>query len=227
MFIMTARWARALGAKADRAVLRQHLIEVTERLLVECGPDELTTRRIAREAGVAGGLLYNHFEDKDELILHGLVARATVLMRQFRDACPTPGTATVEANLERLAIAMFELQRAVLPLIVGLLGNRALLERFLAAVHAPEIGGPNAVLRRVHEYLDEERRLGRLRDGSEDHVAGVLLFAISQLQATVTQLRPADAVDARPELRPFTDFLAAALTNPSPAAPDDEQRSDP
>jgi AcrR family transcriptional regulator len=208
---MAPRRARVLAGEADDRGLREHLIEVTEQLLAEGGFEQLTTRRIARAASVADGVLYNYFADKDELILAALVARASTLLAAFRDACPRAGIDTVEANLGRLAAAMLELQQALLPLLVGLLARRALLVRFLAALHAPELGGPGAVLDGVHAYLEEEGRLGRLSSGSDAHLAGVLLFAITQLQALATHFRGADRAGAD-ELAPFVRFLAGTVT---------------
>src|SRR5262249_52965461 len=190
------------------------------------GLTDLTTRRIAREARVADGVLYNHFANKDALILEALVARTSTLMRAFRDACPPAGAASVEANLDRLAAAMFGLQRALLPLLVGLVGKRPLLERFLAAIHSTDLGGADAILRPVHDYLAAEQRLGRLSSASDAHIVGVLLFAITQLQALVTHFRSPDtgSSDAPEELLPFVHFLADALTNGPQAAPTTDQK---
>ena len=47
---------------------RQNIISATERLFQTHGLARLTTREIAREAGVAEGLIYHHFKDKAELI---------------------------------------------------------------------------------------------------------------------------------------------------------------
>jgi hypothetical protein len=124
---------------------------------------------------------------------------------------------------------MVELQRAVLPLFVGLIGRRPLLERFLAAVHSSAIGGPDAVLHCVHDYLAAEQRRGRLSKGSETHIVGVLLFAITQLQALVTHFRSSEngSSDAAEELAPVVRFLVEALTNAnaSGANHDDEGAS--
>jgi len=211
---MAPRRARVLADEADDRSLREHLIEVTQRLLAASGFEQLTTRRIARAAGVADGVLYNHFANKDDLILAALTARASELVAAFRDACPTAGRGTVEANLTQLAAAMLELQRAVLPLLVGLIGKRKLLERFLASIHTPEVGGPDTVLDCVHAYLADEQRSGRLSAGGDAHVAGIFLFAIAQLQAVVTHFRAADTgtAEAARELQPFVHFLAEALT---------------
>jgi AcrR family transcriptional regulator len=214
---MAPRRARVLRDDADGRDLRDHLVAVTQRLLAESDFEQLTTRRIARAAGVSDGVLYNHFADKDELILAALVARASALLRVFREACPTAGTGTVERNLAQLAAAMLELQRGLLPALAGLIGNRTLLERFLASLHAPEIGGPDSILDCVHAYLAAESRLGRVKKGSDAHLAGVLLFAIAQLQALVTHFRApsAESAEAARELRPFVHFLAQTLTKGS------------
>jgi AcrR family transcriptional regulator len=223
---MAPRRARALAGDTDGRSLREHLIEVTGRLLAGSGAEQLTTRRIARAAGVADGVLYNHFADKDELILAAVAARVSAHLGAFREACPTPGTGTIEANLKQLAAAMLELQRALLPLLVGLVGKRTLLERFLASVHASEIGGPDAILDAVHAYLAAELRLGRLDRRADPHIAGVLLFAITQLQALVTHFRAADTSNAAAarELQPFLRFLAETLTPASAEIPQADEK---
>src|SRR5262249_34572728 len=128
---------------------------------------------------------------------------------------PSAGTGTVETNLAQLAAAMLELQRGLLPALAGLIGNRTLLERFLASLHSPEIGGPDGILDCVHAYLAAERRLGRLNRGSDPHVAGVLPFPTAQRQALVTHSRAptADNAEVARELQPFVQFLARTLAS--------------
>jgi AcrR family transcriptional regulator len=45
------------------------LLDAAERLLVSDGRDGLTTRRVAREAGVNQGLVYHHFGSLEELMV--------------------------------------------------------------------------------------------------------------------------------------------------------------
>jgi AcrR family transcriptional regulator len=149
----------------------------------------LTTRRIAEAANLAHGVLYNHFADKEELLLAALRARAATLAGEFENACPRPGEATLQGNLTKLAAAMLSLERGLLPLITGLIGNRSLLERFLAELHSSESGGAGRILRAIDGYLAAEQRLG----------------------FRAPDLTPAAA--AR-QLRPFVNFLAAGLTLP-------------
>jgi AcrR family transcriptional regulator len=189
---------------------------VTERLLAEQGLEELTTRRIAQAANVAHGVLYNHFANKDELILAGLLARVSRLVEEFEKACPSAGAGTLESNLTKLAAATLGLERGLLPLLSGMIGKRGLLGQFLAEVHSPDIGGPDRILRAIEDYLIAERRLGRVSVSADTHIVGVLLFAITQLQALVTHFRAPDATAAAGarQLAPFVSFLATNLTLP-------------
>jgi hypothetical protein len=106
---------------------------------------------------------------------------------------------------------MLDAQRGLLPLIAGMIGRRELLARFLAELHSPNIGGPEVILRALDDYLSAEQRLGRVSSGSDSHIVGVLLFAITQLQAVAAHVRKVDATAATQELEPFVRFLTASL----------------
>ena len=54
--------------------LRDHLIATAARLIDQRGSTGLAVRDIAREAQVADGVLYNYFEDKEDLLAHALLA---------------------------------------------------------------------------------------------------------------------------------------------------------
>ena len=65
----------ATGAPADRPVARtpsrdveQALVDAAERVLVRDGPDAVTVRAVAQEAGVAPMGVYNRFGGKDGLV---------------------------------------------------------------------------------------------------------------------------------------------------------------
>jgi AcrR family transcriptional regulator len=91
LYRSVARRARVLRdqqAGEHPQALRRHLIEVTQRLLAAHGLTGLTTRVIAREAQVSDGVLYNHFTDKDELVVAALGERITGSVARYLDACP-------------------------------------------------------------------------------------------------------------------------------------------
>src|SRR5919197_6624021 len=75
--------------------VKEQLFRAAERVLSRDGADGLTSRAITREAGVAKGLLYNHFGDLDEFLAELIIDRAR---RAAQDAARLPslvGTGTV------------------------------------------------------------------------------------------------------------------------------------
>ena len=86
--------------------------------------------------------------------------------------------------------------------------------RVVAELHAPDIGGAERILRTLDDYLAAERSLERLGGSVDPHLVGVLLFAITHLQALATHVQQPDATEAKAtrELRPYVDLLAASLT---------------
>ena len=84
----------------DGQNLRQHLIATAARLIAQGGRSGLAVRDIAREARVADGVLYNYFQDKDDLLAHALLAHVGSVMAA-RAPAPQAGSSTVAENLRQ------------------------------------------------------------------------------------------------------------------------------
>ena len=171
---------RRAGAVADAAgdaagALREHLLATTERLLADRPASELTTRAIARGAGVSDGVLYNYFADKDELVVSALVRRFARLLERF-EAVPLAGK-TPEDRLLACAHALLELHAGALPLARSLAGDGELLARFMRELHRPPLGGP-----RILAPLVEVLRAEGAPD--PDAAADLLVGAIAMRVAT-------------------------------------------
>jgi AcrR family transcriptional regulator len=90
-------------------------------------------RDIAREARVSDGVLYNYFEDKEDLLAHALLTHVGTVMAS-RPRMPPAGTGTVADNL-RLFIDMgLGALMRVVPAFAGLLSQPKVLMRFHAMV---------------------------------------------------------------------------------------------
>lgn len=158
------RATRFLGSPHEDpgSQVREHLIDVAEALLLEKGSvAAITTRDITRTAGLSSGVLYNHFADKNDLLITALVRRFSRVTAEFAAQVPEPGSATVEENLVVLARASLRLQADQLPMIVGMISETALLHGFLSRIHA-EAMGPQVIPERIVGYLTGEQELGRL-----------------------------------------------------------------
>ena len=184
----------------DPAVqLREHLVASAAALVAERGTTAVTTREIARAAGVSDGVLYNYFADKSELIVAALVRRfETIGARSWSDL-PQPGTGTLQDNLVEYAGALHSLVRDTLPMLAGLVDEHALLHRLLGEIHRPG-QGILPFLSRIGEYLTEEQRLGRIREGVDLEAAMLLLTGASATLTMRAHVMPEDTDDHAPEL---------------------------
>jgi AcrR family transcriptional regulator len=117
----------------DGENLRAHLIATAARLLAERGSAGLAVRDIAREAKVADGVLYNYFEDKDDLLAHALLAHVGTVMAGGAPA-PRAGEGTVAGNLQAFVEGGLATLAQVAPAFAGLVSQPGVLARFHAMV---------------------------------------------------------------------------------------------
>lgn len=197
---MTPRKPAALR-DGDRRSLREHLVVTAERMIAEQGTSGLTVRAIARAAGVADGVLYNHFTDKEELLAAALLAHVRTVERGL-GPLPTPGEAGVEENLVAHLRHGLALHRAILPAFVGLAGQPAVLARFA------DLSGAQRWRDQLTGYLDAEQGLGRITPDAEPEVAAALLVGICH-ETVLSAMLPHSAPTAGPSVE---SVVATVLT---------------
>jgi len=189
---MSPRRAKVLSEESSPGALRRHLIAVTQRLLAAHGGTALTTRQIAREAQVSDGVLYNHFYDKDDLVVTALAAQAKESADVFLAAMPEPGSATLEQNLRAIGDAALAFHASTLPLVTSLFGRAPLFHALVTAMHSDP--GPRQPFIATIEYLRAEQALGRASADADPAAAVELLFGACQLRAFVGHLQPPNVV---------------------------------
>jgi AcrR family transcriptional regulator len=143
------------------------ILAAARRLLVEAGPEALNTNRIAKEAGVAVGSVYEYFPDKHAIAMALL------------DDLSEQETKLVMARFAELADAPLpELVRTIVELTFGLYRDHHPLYRSLWSM--------TSVVRRVGDRPSEQLIVQAVRDrlspfaaelGIEDlELAGVMVF---------------------------------------------------
>jgi AcrR family transcriptional regulator len=172
----------------DGQDLRAYLVATAARLIGQRGSAGLAVRDIAREAQVADGVLYNYFDDKDDLLAHALLAHVASVMTAM-PRMPEAGTGTVAENLGWFIATGMDTLTRVAPAFAGLMSQPGVLVRFHAMVGgAPAFGaaeprdggadaqpgpepeaerdeerdGPRGLPDILRRYLRAERRLGRI-----------------------------------------------------------------
>ncbi|MEV4399891.1 TetR family transcriptional regulator [Nonomuraea sp. NPDC049607] len=181
--------------------VRQQLFDAAEQVLLREGPSGLTGRAITREAGVATGLLHNHFGDLDAFLAALFVDRARAATDSMGDLPARAGTATVVDNL---MAAIETLLTGNLMALAGLVLARPSLVTRLGEALDDGTLELDAAERLFTAYLDAERRLGRLTsDADTASLALALVGAVHQLLLT----RGPHAPDLRERLRRLATTL--------------------
>jgi AcrR family transcriptional regulator len=170
---MSPRKAGALRGD-DTQNLRQYLIATAARLIGERGTGALTVRDIAREAQVADGVLYNYFEDKEDLLANALLAHVAEVMGSAPPLLPEPGTGTVADNLRRFIEGGLEVLTRVTPAFAGLMSQPKVLVRFHDMVGGDAAFGADAPGTRDEEpgTRDEEPGTRDEEPGTRDEEPG-------------------------------------------------------
>ena len=175
----------------DGPGLREYLIATAARLIAERGTAGLAVRDIAREAQVADGVLYNYFEDKEDLLAHALLAHVAAVM-QAAPRMPAAGTGSVQDNLRLFIDGGLQTLAQVAPAFAGLLSQPGVLGRFhdMVGGDAAFVGGDREPDRGderpgpdgarglpdiLRGYLLAEQRLGRIDEGADVDAAVTLV----------------------------------------------------
>ena len=173
--------------------LRDYLIETAARMIDQRGSAGLAVRDIAREAKVADGVLYNYFEDKEDLLVHALLAHVGNVMASAPALLPAPGEGAVAENLRVFIDGGIANLLRVTPAFAGLLSQPKVLTRFHAMV-----GGNAAFDPAAEDGPGDDRGSGAGR--GEGQGLGALLTAYLQGEQRLGRIDAAADIDAAASL---------------------------
>jgi AcrR family transcriptional regulator len=179
-----------MSVNGDGAVtLGEHLVAAADSLLDDLPLRALTTRRIAERAGVSDGVLYNHFPDKNAVLLAALVRRYGRLVDRFELAALPVGQGSMAERLRRFASALADLEADALVLGAGLLADPELLERFWTEIHRLPFG-IGRLRQPLIDYLEGERATGRVEPDTDVEAVATLVFGASGITALTRRVNP-------------------------------------
>ncbi|MER6196335.1 TetR/AcrR family transcriptional regulator [Streptomyces sp. NPDC001586] len=137
----------------------RQLFDAAERVLLQYGPNALTSRAVTAEAGCAKGVLHRHFADFDAFLAELVLDRIGRIRVQAAALSASAGTGTVVDNL---TAALTELFKSVAVAIVGLVTARDELRARLhraGSTGVPVLAEATAM---IASYLRAEHERGRL-----------------------------------------------------------------
>jgi len=181
--------ARALTSPRKRASQERSratvdaLIEATARILVRDGFDRASTNRIAQEAGVSIGSLYQYFPGKEALVVAVIERHNREIMQVARDAVVEAEGLPLEEAARKIIAAAIEAHR-VDPRLHRVLAEQTPRTGALESVEAFN----SEAFRLFRAYL--ERHRDQLRHVDLDLAAFVCVTSIEALTHTAVLHRP-------------------------------------
>jgi AcrR family transcriptional regulator len=161
---------------------RDQLFDAAERVLLQDGPNALTSRAITTEAGCAKGVLHRHFTDFDAFLAELVLDRIARLDSQAAALRAAAGTGTVAGNLTD---ALTDLFGSVALGIVSLVISRDELRARLRQASPAGIPLLTEATAMIAAYLAIERELGRIApDADVGTLAPTLIGAVHLLFAS-------------------------------------------
>ena len=164
---------------------------------------------------MADGVLYNYFDDKEDLLAHALLAHVGSVM-QAAPQMPPAGTGTVAENLRLFVDRGLQTLAQVAPAFAGLVAQPGVLTRFHAMVggDAAFVGGdgepdtgpapdrPRGLPDTLRGYLLAEQRLGRIDPAADVDAAVTLIVGTihGEILPRVLFAPPGSRVTAAPGL---------------------------
>jgi AcrR family transcriptional regulator len=171
---------------------RRQLFDAAERVLLRDGPRALTSRAVTTEAGVAKGVLHQHFADFDAFLAELVEDRVAWIGARAARLRDSTGTGSVVANLTgALTDLLGSVAVAIIPLIIFRDELRTRLRQARPAGGLPILSEAAAM---IAAYLTAEQGAGRIApDADIDTLALALIGAEHLLYADSGGLPPEPA----------------------------------
>lgn len=152
---------------------RDRILDAAARIVAKHGVAAATTKRIAAEAKLAEGSLYNHFKDKPELLIALVLERLPSIRQVFvtlqDDSMPLP------ERLVAALTAMIAFYQQTQPFVTGMVSDPDLLKlsrkRFLESGQ-----GPHLAHEKLAEVLHAEQMHGHIRKDAKPELLAALLI---------------------------------------------------
>ena len=156
---------------------RDTILDAALHVVRTRGLNNATTKEIAKAAGFSEATLYKHFQDKEELFVEVLRARVPTFTPVIKELIEQAGQGTVRENLLGVIRAALGFYQDSFPMLAATFSEPRLMARHRDALARRNIG-PHRAIDGLADYLERERKLGRVAaEAAPAAVAAMLLGA--------------------------------------------------
>ena len=192
---------------------RDAIVAATQQLLEEEGLARLTTRAVARRAGVSEASIFYHFGDKTALVAAALEANLGSLREFALGLSERAGADDLEQTLRQIARRWERFFDAVLPVIAAVEADAELGHDFRQYMLEQNYGVHRGV-DVIADYLEAEQQLGRVNADVDPRAAAMLLLGPSFLRVLQRTMVGSRATGRMPSPERNVELLLAAIAAP-------------
>ena len=202
------------GRGRPSAGAREAILAAALEFISDEGLSKLTTREVARRAGVSEASVSYHFRDKvgllQEVVLVGLEPLKGLDTGLLTGRTGEP----LEETLRTIATALERFLGRTMPVVEAVQADATLRAEFAARLAERDLG-PHRGVRLIAAHLEEMRQRGAVRPDADTQAAALLLAGGCFLRTWQRYLTGRDGM--LPSMEEATTGLARLL---SPAPPD-------
>lgn len=206
-------WARRGRGRPPRGA-REAILSAALELIGEQGLARLTTREVARRAGVSEASVFYHYRDKVGLLqavtLTALEPVRSLDLALDLDPAARRSGRSLGETLLRIGTALESFFDGALPVLEMVQADPGIRTEFAQRLSKGNYG-PHRGVGFVSEHLRGMVDLGRVRPGVDTDAAAMLLVGACFLRAWLRHLAGPDRVETLPRLEDTTAALAALL----------------
>ncbi len=202
------------GRGRPSAGAREAILAAALGVISEEGLSKLTTREVARRAGVSEASVFYHFRDKVGLVQEVILAGLAPLQGLDADLLTGRTGEPLEETLRAIGTALESFLDRTMPVVEALQADAALRAEFAVRLAERDLG-PHRGVRLIAAHLEEMRQRGAVRPDADTQAAALMLAGGCFLRSWQRYLTGREGL--LPSLEEATRGMARLL---SPSPPD-------
>lgn len=189
---------------------REAILAAASELISEGGLSDLTTREVARRAGVSEASVFYHFQDKAGLLEQVVLTGLEPLKEQDVAASEAPDQ-PLEETLLQLSTALEGFFDHAMPVLSAVQADASLRQAFTERLVKGDLG-PHRGVRLLSQHLTTMAERGLADSQTDTEAVAMLLIGACFLRSWQRQLSGAGRDSALPGLPGVVSALARLLT---------------
>lgn len=187
---------------------REAILAAAAALIGEQGLPSLTTREVARRAGVSEASVFYHFGDKAGLLQQVVMAGLTPLKEPVPDGAS--GDQPLASTLLRLGTALEAFFDHAMPVLAAIQADGGLRHSFAERLAQGDLG-PHRGIRLLSQHVTALSAEGLVDTGLDADAVSLLLLGACFLRSWERQMTGAERDPTLPDLPDVTGTLARLL----------------